>query len=417
MIGFSWQSSPVGTELEMITMDWLAQLCGLPQKFLFSRAVSGGAGSGNGGDAGASRGMQGATADAHAAATGAGGGVIQGSSSEAVLVAMLAAKARAMRGRPAADGLKLVAYGSDQTHSCFKKATMILGLDQVRVLPTSGDSDWTLRPEALEAAIQEDLANGLIPFFVGATIGTTSSCAVDPIPALGGVATRHGLWLHVDAAYAGCAGVCPELRGIFDGLEDVDSYQFNPHKWLATSFDCCAMWVADSAALKEALSLTPVYLRTRANGLDYKDWQVPLGRRFRALKLWMVLRMYGGEGLRGLIRHHCAIAAWLVDQVRSDPRFELAAPPRLGLVCFRLKGAENATNVKLLEAVNSSGQLFMVGSELSGRFMLRLAVGSPQVQLRHVAAAWEVLQREATALLQQQPEALSAAAAGAPGKQ
>ncbi|GLC76482.1 hypothetical protein PLESTF_001786000 [Pleodorina starrii] len=371
MIGFSWAASPVSTELEMAMMDWLAELCGLPPSF----RCNGGAGP--------------------------GGGVIQGTTSEAVVVALLAARARALRGRDPADKLKLVAYASDQAHSCFRKACMVVGVDHVRSLPTREEDNWELRPEVLQAAISSDLAAGLLPCFFMATIGTTSSCAVDPVGPLAEVATSSGCWVHVDAAYAGSAALLPEQRAAhFRGLDRVDSYSFNPHKWLLTTFDCCALWVADSGPLKEALSLTPVFLRATGNALDYKDWQIPLGRRFRSLKLYFVLRMYGAEKLRSYLRHHIALAQVFAAAVASDPRFELAAPQRFGLVCFRLRCVPREANEALLEAVNGGGRLFLIHTELGGRFTLRLAVGSATTQLEHVEAAWEEISRAADSVVE-----------------
>eukprot|EP00878_Enallax_costatus_P025982 GHUV01027848.1.p1 GENE.GHUV01027848.1~~GHUV01027848.1.p1 ORF type:complete len:388 (+),score=81.82 GHUV01027848.1:52-1215(+) len=294
MIGFSWQSSPVSTELEMVMMDWLAKLCGLPDKFISN------------GDS--SR---------------PGGGCIQSTSSEAVLVAMLAARARAMEGQPAEAALKLVAYGSDQAHMCFKKAAMVCGLQHVRILRASERLDYALDPLTLAAAVQEDLAAGLIPFYLCGTIGTTSSCAVDPLRNLAHVCKQHKIWVHVDAAWAGSASIVPEQRHWFDGLSDVDSYSFSVHKWLMTNFDCAAMWFDDTEYLKEALSLTPVYLRATGNIFDYKDWQIPLGCRFRSLKLWFVMRMYGAVKLQDMIRHHIALGEWFAQQVSADPRFEV----------------------------------------------------------------------------------------------
>eukprot|EP00877_Chromochloris_zofingiensis_P002321 jgi/Chrzof1/1208/Cz01g44220.t1 len=392
MIGFSWQSAPVATELEHVMMDWLAAACGLPPQFLFS--------------------------------SGRGGGVIQGTSSEALLVAMLSARAQALStgSSQQADGvLKLVCYGSDQAHSSYQKAAMIAGIRHVRTLPTTADHDWSLQPDVLEAAVQQDLADGLIPFYVCATIGTTSSCAVDPIEQLGVITQRHKLWLHVDAAHAGSAAICPEHRHHFQGLHLTDSYSFNPHKWLLTTWDCCAMWLTDTQYLKEALSLTPVFLRGRGNDFDYKDWQIPLGRRFRALKLWMILRMYGVTNLQQMIRHHMALADWFATAVTADERFELAAPPRFGLVCFRLKGVDNAVNKALLEAVNESGDIFMIHTELAGQYTLRFAIGQSNTQMRHVQAAWQLIQSAADNVLssssgdssqQQQPVVQQAANAG-----
>ena len=415
-IGFSWASAPAATELEMVAMDWLADLCRLPAKFKFARAPPSSAGAAAGGAGSAAAAAADMTADAAAAATGGGGGCIQGTSSEAVLVALLAARARKMRGRPPEDAARLVAYGSDQTHSCFRKAAMVAGVHHVRALPVTASTDWALRGDALEAAVRADEAAGLLPFFVVPTIGTTSSCAVDDVEAVARVASDHGMWTHVDAAYAGSAAICPEHRAeAFAGVERADSFSFNPHKWLLTTFDCCAFWTADAGALKDALSLTPVYLRSRANELDYKDWQVPLGRRFRALKLWMVLRMYGAARLRAFVRHHVALAAWFADRVRADARLELAAPPRFGLVCFRLAGAgaaRDASSRRLLEAINATGAAFLVATELDGRPALRMAIGGAMTQPRHVAAAWDAVSACAGAVLAEEAAAAAAEASG-----
>ncbi|KAK9814151.1 hypothetical protein WJX72_001299 [[Myrmecia] bisecta] len=349
VIGFSWISSPAVTELEQITLDWLGKLLGLPPSFLS------------------------ATADGR---PGKGGGVILSTASEAVLVCLLAARARAMAGRPVEDQLRLVAYTSDQGHSCIKKACMIAGVMHCRILPTTERDDFELLPAVLQAAIEEDLATGLIPCFYCANLGSTSSCAFDPIRKLFGVARAHNIWCHVDAAYAGSMAVCPELRAGFDGLELADSFNMNPTKSLLVNWECSALWVQDSWALKLALSLTPEYLRAKANALDYKDWQVPLGTRFRALKLWFVLRSYGAQGLQAYIRHHVGLARWFADRVLADARFELAAPPKFGLVSFRLKGATREKNMELLERLNASGKLFMVHTELAGQYTLRFALGS-----------------------------------------
>jgi glutamate/tyrosine decarboxylase-like PLP-dependent enzyme len=241
-------------------MDWLAQLCGLPPAFL-------------------------------TASGGAGGGVIQGTSSEAVVVALLAARARSLRGRPAADALRLVAYGSTQTHSCYQKACRIVGIQHTRTLPTRAEDGWALRAADLRAAMAADAAAGLIPCFLVATIGTTSSCAVDEVGPLAAVAGAFGAWTHVDAAYAGAASILPEQRPHFEGLEAVDSYSFNPHKWLLTNFDCCALWAADVGPLREALSLsaTPAFLRGAGQLLDYKDLQA------RVKGVWRLWKALGSE--------------------------------------------------------------------------------------------------------------------------
>ncbi|KAF8067231.1 hypothetical protein HT031_002278 [Scenedesmus sp. PABB004] len=371
MIGFSWQSSPASTELEMVMMDWLAKLCGLPEKFL-SPTARGDSGGGN----------------SDAPPRPASGGVIQSTSSEAVLVAMLAARARTMQGRPAEDALRLVCYGSDQAHSCYQKAAMVAGVAHVRKLPTSGEHAHAVQADALDAAIERDVADGLLPFYACGTIGTTSSCAVDPVGELGRVCARHGVWLHVDAAWAGSASILPEQRHWFEGLDQADSYSFSVHKWLVTGFDCAAMWLSDTTHLLAALSLTPAYLVGVGNVHDFKCWQIPLGRRFRSLKLWFVLRMYGQAKLQALLRHHIALGEWFAQRVAADARLELAAPPRFGLTCFRLAGAGDAANRALLERINADGSVFLVGTDLGGRFTLRFAVGCAHTQLEHVEQGW-----------------------------
>lgn len=364
-IGFSWMGNPAATELETIVMDWLAKLLNLPAAFL---------------------------------SQGKGGGVIQGTASEADVVVLLAARAQslAQEGRTHADQNRLVVYSSDQAHSSIKKACMITGTLHCRLLPTHAANDWGLTGETLETAIKEDLKKGLLPSFVTATIGTTSTCAVDDIPALAAVCQRFGLWLHIDAAYAGTSAVLPEERHHFVGVDGCHSYSTNMHKALLVNFDCCALWVKDSGPLKEALSLTPAYLRAKGNALDYKDWQLPLGRRFRALKLWFVLRTYGTSGLQEYIRHHHRLAAHFTTLLQNDCRFAVAAPPRFGLICFRVKAASDETNMAILEKVNASGKIFLVHTEVgtgeNKQLLIRMAIGGTNTQLRHVVAAWQAIQ-------------------------
>lgn len=360
IIGFSWVGSPAATELETIVLDWFGKLLALPEAFLST--------SGTG-----------------------GGGCIQGTASEAAVVALLAARARSLQGRPQEDMSKLVVYTSDQAHSSLRKACMIAGVTHCRVLPASAENEWALAADTLEAAVQEDLQAGLIPSFLMATVGTTSSCAVDPLPSLSAVAQRHNMWLHVDAAFAGVYALLPELRHHFDGMEGCDSFSTNAHKALLVNFDCCALWVRDAEPLKAALSLTPEFLRARGNTLDYKDWQLPLGRRFRALKLWFVLRTYGASGLRDYISHKAGLAAHFAKLVRANARFELTAPPRFGLVCFRIKGVSRDVNAAVLEAVNASGKAFLIHTELGGQFTMRMAIGGTNTQRRHVDATWAVI--------------------------
>eukprot|EP00208_Stichococcus_sp_RCC1054_P005457 CAMPEP_0206146194 /NCGR_PEP_ID=MMETSP1473-20131121/29683_1 /ASSEMBLY_ACC=CAM_ASM_001109 /TAXON_ID=1461547 /ORGANISM="Stichococcus sp, Strain RCC1054" /LENGTH=524 /DNA_ID=CAMNT_0053542663 /DNA_START=1063 /DNA_END=2637 /DNA_ORIENTATION=+ len=373
-IGFSWIGSPAATELETIMMDWLGKLLDLPEAFLSS--------SGTG-----------------------GGGVIQGTASEAEVVVLLAARARtlAQAGHSQEDQGRLVVYTSDQAHSSVQKACMISGTAHCRTLRTNAAHHWALQADTLEAAIEEDLAAGLIPSFVTATIGTTSTCTVDDIPALAAVCQKHGIWLHIDGAYAGVAAALPEQRHHFAGLASCDSFSTNMHKALLTNFDCCALWVQDAEPLKKALSLTPEFLRAKGNALDYKDWQLPLGRRFRALKAWFVLRTYGVSGVQGYLRHHFRMAAEFAELVQADPRFELSAPQHFGLVCFHAKGASRETNAALLEAVNASGKAFLIHTELgqgdAKQFMIRMAIGGTHTQPRHVRAAWAAIQEAADAIL------------------
>jgi aromatic-L-amino-acid decarboxylase len=263
------------------------------------------------------------------------------------------------------------------------------------------DGRFAMRPEALEAAVAADLGAGALPCFVCATVGTTSSNALDPLRGIGEVCRRHGLWLHVDAAMSGTAALCPEFRFIHDGLELADSYCFNPHKWMFTNFDCDCFWVADRAALIRTLSVQPDYLRNRATQsgavFDYRDWQIPLGRRFRALKLWFVIRHYGVEGLRHHVREHVRLAREFAGWVAGDERFELAVEPPLNLVCFRHRGGD-AANQELLERLNASGAMYLTPTRLGGRPVLRFCVGGTWTRRRHVEQAWALIRQTAGAL-------------------
>ncbi|HPA95787.1 MAG: aspartate aminotransferase family protein [Acidobacteria bacterium] len=370
--GMLWATSPACTELETHVLDWLVELLGLPAAF---------------------------RSDA------SGGGVIQDSASSAALCALLAARDRATGWETNRAGLAgqapLVAYASPETHSSVEKAAVIAGLGREGLRLIETDANHALRPDRLAAAIAADRAAGRLPCFVCATVGTTSSNAVDPLRAIGEIARREGLWLHVDGAMAGTAAICPELRHLQDGLELADSYCFNPHKWMFTSLDCDAFWVADRAALVRTLSVLPEYLRNRATEsgavIDYRDWQVPLGRRFRALKLWFVLRWYGAEGLRHHVRRHVALAQEVARRVAASELFELAAPAPLNLVCFRPRHGD-AFGERLLERLNASGELYLTHTRLDGRFTLRFMVGQSQTEARHVERAWQQIEAEAAAL-------------------
>jgi aromatic-L-amino-acid decarboxylase len=369
--GMLWATGPACTEVETVMLDWLAQLLDLPKRFHSS---------------------------------GSGGGVIQDSASSATLVATLAALHRASGGRWRASGVDRAyrVYTSTQGHSSIEKAARIAGLGDDGVRPIEVDRDtYAMRPAALRTAVEADLAAGVVPALVVATVGTTSTTAVDPLPAIGEICREYGVWLHVDAAYAGAAAVCPELRWSHVGLEYADSYCFDPHKWLLTGFDCDAFWVADRAELVEALTVLPEFLRNAATEsgavIDYRDWQVPLGRRFRALKLWFVLRWYGAEGLRAHVRSGVDLAAQFAGWVRADERFEVVAPHPFSLVCFRLRAGDEAS-ADLLARVNATGRVFLTHTRVNGHYTLRLAIGSPLTRDQHVAAAWKLIADTASAL-------------------
>lgn len=356
--GMLWATSPACTEVETHVLDWLAELLGLPARFR---------------------------------SDGPGGGVIQDTASSATLCALLAARERA--GGPAVLD-RLTAYTSSQAHSSVAKAMRIAGLAEDRLRLVDVDTRYAMRPDALADAVRRDRASGLVPFFAVANVGTTSTTAIDPVPAVAEVCSTAGLWLHVDAAMAGSAAICPELRWLHDGLDGADSYCVNPHKWLLVNFDCDAFYVADRGALVRALGILPDYLRNAATEsgavIDYRDWQVPLGRRFRALKLWFVLRCYGAEGLRAHIRSNVALAADVARWVEDDDRFELAAPVPLGLVCFRHVGGDEA-NQRILDELNASGALYLTSTRLDGRLTLRLSIGQARTERRHVERAWELI--------------------------
>jgi len=368
--GMLWSTSPACTELETHVLDWLVPMLGLPEKFL---------------------------------STSSGGGVIQDTASSAVLCALLAARERATKfvsNRKGCDG-RLIAYCSTQTHSSLEKAMKVAGMGSDNLRQIDVDENFSLRADLLAQQIARDLADGLIPCFVCATVGTTSSNAMDPLREIAKICREHHLWLHVDSAMSGTAALCPEFRFIQDGVEFADSYGFNPHKWMFTNFDCSVFYVADRKHLIETLSVLPEYLRNQATEsgavIDYRDWHVPLGRRFRALKLWFVIRHYGIEGLQYHVREHIRLAQEFLRWVRDDPRFELAAPAVLNLICFRLRAGDTA-NQTLMDQLNASGDLFLTHTKLAGKFTLRFCVGQTHTQARHVKRAWERIREEAARL-------------------
>lgn len=370
--GMLWATSPACTELEQHVLDWLVELLDLPTRFR---------------------------------SDGRGGGVIQDTASGATLVALLAALHRASDGEVGRTGAggRYAVYGSTQAHSSLEKAVRVAGLGAAALRLVETDPDTlALDPDELRRLVEADRAAGVIPVMVLAAVGTTSTTAMDPVWRIGEVCREFGVWLHVDAAYAGVAAVCPEFRWIHRGVaEYADSYCTNPHKWLLTNFDCDAFWVADRAALVGALSVLPEYLRNSATEsgqvVDYRDWQVPLGRRFRALKLWAVLRWYGAQGLRAHIREHVALAQEFAGWVGADDRFEVVAPHPLSLVCFRLRGPDEP-NERLLELLNASGRLYLSHTRVRGAHTLRMAIGGTLTERRHVQAAWDTIRHTADTL-------------------
>jgi len=374
--GMLWTTSPACTELETHVLDWVADLLGLPPQFK---------------------------------SAGPGGGVIQDSASSAVLCALLAARERTTAlaaNEQGCDG-RLIVYASPHAHSSVEKAVKVAGLGRKNLRQLEVDAECAVRPESLQRLIKEDRAAGLKPCFVSLTAGTTSSNAFDPLWEIGGICREHGLWLHVDGAMCGTAAICPEFRWVHDGLNLADSYAFNPHKWMFTNFDCDCFFVADRAALIKALSILPEYLRNQATEsgavIDYRDWQVPLGRRFRALKLWFVIRHYGVEGLQFHIRRHVQLAQEFAGWVKASEEFELVAPAPLNLVCFAHKDGDDF-NRRLLDQLNGSGKIFITHTVLNGRYVLRFCVGQTHTEARHVRAAWDLIRKTADTLQIRNPK-------------
>jgi aromatic-L-amino-acid/L-tryptophan decarboxylase len=359
--GMLWATSPACTELETLMLDWLVEMLGLPQKFL---------------------------------STNKGGGVIQDTASNSSLCALLAARERATQYASNEHGCngKLVAYTSAQAHSSIEKGAKIAGIGRANLRFIDVDEKFAMKPAALAVQIERDVAAGCVPFFVSATVGTTSSNAMDPVRAVAKICNERRIWLHVDAAMSGTAALCPEFRWIHDGLDAADSYCFNPHKWMFTNFDCDCFFVADRNGLIKTMSVLPEYLRNKATEsgavIDYRDWHVQLGRRFRSLKLWFVIRHYGIEGLQHHIRSHVQLAQEFASWVHADKDFELAAPVPLNLVCFRHRG-DDEINQRILDRVNHSGKMYLTHTKLNDKLVLRLSIGQTNTELRHVKQAWK----------------------------
>uniref|UniRef100_A0A668AXE8 Aromatic-L-amino-acid decarboxylase n=1 Tax=Myripristis murdjan TaxID=586833 RepID=A0A668AXE8_9TELE len=373
-IGFSWAASPACTELETVMLDWLGKMLQLPEDFI-------------------------------AGTHGHGGGVIQGTASEATLVALLAARCKAVRLAQASDPArteaeifsKLVAYTSDQAHSSVERAGLIGGV-RMRKVPT--DSKYAVKGETLKNMVEEDKKAGLIPFFFCATLGTTPSCAFDHITELGPICNANKIWMHIDAAYAGSAFICPEFRPLLNGVEFADSFNFNPHKWLLVNFDCSTLWVKKRSDIIGAFKMDPLYLKheNQESGRGFFFFFDRL--RFRSLKMWFVFRLYGLTGLQAHIRKQVGLAKEFESLVKADKRFEICADVIMGLVCFRLQGS-NELNKALLKKINDAKQIHLVPCQLSGSFVLRFAICARTTESRHVQEAWQHITQLTFELLQE----------------
>lgn len=367
-----WETSPAGTEMEEVVIDWLRQLTGVPEGWR---------------------------------------GVIQDSASSATFCAILTGREKATGWRANEEGLPscptLTVYTSDQTHSSIEKAVTMAGIgrNNLRVVPS--DDDFAMRTDELDRLIEADKAAGLVPACVVASVGATGVGGVDPLRAVGEICRRHGIYLHVDAAWAGSAMILPEHRHLIDGLELADSFIFNPHKWLFTNFDCTAHFVRDPEPLTRTLSILPEYLKTRVGSAvtDFRDWGVPLGRRFRALKLWFVMRSYGAEGMRAIIRDHIAWTGELAEWIAAEPDFELTSKPVLGLLSFRYvpagvtdDAALDALNDRLTLAINDDGRLYLTKTKSKGRTVIRWSIGQTRTTLDHVRDSWAIVEEIARSL-------------------
>lgn len=360
-----WETSPAAAELEEKVLGWLKKMLGLPSAW---------------------------------------DGVIQDTASTATLVALLTAREKYSnyqineQGLAGFSGLRI--YCSTETHSSIEKAVKIAGFGKQNLVKIAVDDHLRLDPVRLQAEIEQDLSLGLKPLAVVATLGTTGTTAVDPLPAIAAICARYNLWLHIDAAFAGTALLLPEFRWMIAGIDQADSFVFNPHKWMFTNFDCSAYFIKDRAALIRTQTILPEYLKTQTQGLvnDYRDWGIQLGRRFRALKLWFVIRSFGQEGLRTRIRSHLQLAEQLERKIQSQNQFELMAPRLFNLVCFRWRpenvqepDAIDRLNKELLHQLNRSGRLYMTHTRVRGMFTLRWVIGQTYVEQRHIDQAWDFM--------------------------
>jgi len=368
----NWETSPAAAELEEKMMIWLKEMTGLPSSLE---------------------------------------GVIQDSASSATLAAIITAREKATRFEVNNEGAgsagRLRVYCSEQAHSSVDKAVKICGIGKNNLVKIAVRDDFSMDAASLQKAIEDDREKGFVPCCVVATIGTTGTTAIDPLRAIGEICSKNDIWLHVDAAMAGTALILPEFQWMINGKEYIDSFLFNPHKWMFTNFDCTAFFIKDAASLIRTFEILPEYLKTRTRGIvnDYRDWGIPLGRRFRALKLWSVIRSYGTEGLQKKIRDHIDFAAKLKKLILEEPGFEILAPVVINVVCFRFCPAGrdekelNLLNEKLNHLLNDSGRIYLSHTMINGKYALRMVTGQTNVTFSHVEKAWELIRKYARQMI------------------
>ena len=362
-----WETSPAAAELEEKVMEWIKQIMGLPSNFK---------------------------------------GVIQDSASTSTLVALLSAREKITDfsiNETGFESNKYRVYCSTEAHSSVEKAAKIAGFGRTNLVKIDVGQNQGMIAEQLEEAIQKDLALGYIPVCVVAAIGTTGTGAIDPLKMISGITRKFNIWLHVDAAYAGTAFLIPSYRHLLEGIEDADSYVFNPHKWMFTNFDCSAYFVKDHKTLIKTFEILPEYLKTNPDNQvnNYRDWGVQLGRRFRALKLWFVIRNMGVNDMRARIQNHINWSHWLAEQINNSENFELFIPQNFSLVCFRLKPNSyseteslNSLNERFLHHLNSSGRIYLSHTKVNNRYILRMVVGQTYAAFENVTKAWDFINTE-----------------------
>ena len=362
--GMLWSTSPSCTELESHVLDWLVDMLDLPSHFKSSSS---------------------------------GGGVIQDTASSSTLCAILAAREKKTSYTTNLDGPigDLTAYTSCEAHSSIEKAIKIAGIGSNNLRQVSVDENQAVDTDELNAMITNDIRSGKKPFFINATVGTTSTHGIDDLQRVGEIAQEHGIWLHIDAAMAGTAAICDEFRYIHRGIEHADSYTFNPHKWMLTNFDCSVLYIQNRDDLIQTLSIMPEYLRNDATEkkevIDYRDWQIPLGRRFRSLKLWMVIRSYGVDGIKKIIREHIKMTRELTDIIRKDTNYSILREPDLNLICIRHRDG-NARTKGILRDANSTGKMLVTHTVVEGQYYIRICIGQEHTTRRNVTSAWKILE-------------------------